>query len=117
MATVELFVHARCAMPLHASMWAAARETIADVVPRDRVTSFTAHLQAERTQLVQRMKKFRACFRTRILCFYKVSSEVEHFLHEGTALIARIRQQHLLVESELLVSQMPTEGAPASAVP
>lgn len=117
MATVELSVDALCAVPLHASMRAAGRETLADVVPRDRVTSFSAHLQAERTRLVQRMEKFRRLYSHAHSLCDKVSSKVEHFLHEDTALFARIQQQHLLVESELLpVLQMPSEGAPASSV-
>lgn len=106
---------------LHPAMRSPGRETLADVVPRDRIFKFTATMQAERERLAKRLEKLQQ----RHVQVQTLGDQVEEKLRlfsreDGVGIAARTISGELArVEKDLLPTLcacVPLEGAPSPAV-
>lgn len=106
---------------LHSAMRAEGRETLADVVPRERVLRFTKTVESDRLRLAHRVDKLQhQDTQTQALCD-EVVERVHQFLLDETVVLAaqEIRTQHQRAELELwpaLCAVMPKAGAAPQAV-
>eukprot|EP00927_Polykrikos_kofoidii_P072023 TRINITY_DN6819_c0_g1_i1.p1 TRINITY_DN6819_c0_g1~~TRINITY_DN6819_c0_g1_i1.p1 ORF type:complete len:590 (+),score=112.12 TRINITY_DN6819_c0_g1_i1:107-1876(+) len=121
LAQVEPSMAALGATTLHHALRAPGQETLADVVPRERILRFTAKMQAERDRLGQRMEKLRHRHEhVQVLCD-QVAERLRQLSDEnGVDVAARaIAAGRSKAESELLPALcacVPREGADAHAV-
>jgi len=108
-------------VPLHSALRADGCETLADVVPRERIARFAENLEAERARLARRLEKLRQQdARAQALC-RQATDRMEQFLEEdavdGACLSASAEQAR--AEREMLPALhalVPGEGASPHSV-
>ncbi|CAE8649586.1 unnamed protein product, partial [Polarella glacialis] len=106
---------------LHPALSTPGRQSLADVVPRDRILRFTAGLEDERARLSQRLEKLqRQDTQLRLICD-QVSEKVRQLLEEDSVGVeARaIQQKQVHVQHDLLPelrALVPSAGAAPSSV-
>lgn len=118
---VEAWMAALGDIALHPAVCDAGCQTLADLVPQDRISSAHIRLQEERAQFTQRVSKLLQQERAVKGPFDNVTANVKAFIAEGVLVMkARaIRQEHARADSDLLTALcavMPQEDAPASSI-
>ncbi|CAE8647036.1 unnamed protein product, partial [Polarella glacialis] len=118
---VEASMAALSTVLLHPALSTPGRQSLADVVPRDRILRFTAGLEDERARLSQRLEKLqRQDTQLRLICD-QVSEKVRQLLEEDSVGVeARaIQQKQVHVQRDLLPelrALVPSAGAAPSSV-
>lgn len=118
---VEASLAALTNVALHPALRATGRESLADVVPRERVLQYAASVRGERAQLARRLAKLRQQdSHTQALC-EQIAKTLQQVLQDDAVVAAAqaIQQEHARAESELLPALcglVPQEGAAPASV-
>jgi len=118
---VEASFAALTNVALHPALRATGRESLADVVPRERVLQYAASLREERAQLARRLAKLRQQdSQTQALC-EQIANTLRQVLQDDAVVAAAqaIQQEHARAQSELLPALcglVPQEGAAPASV-
>eukprot|EP00929_Paragymnodinium_shiwhaense_P076873 TRINITY_DN39577_c0_g4_i2.p1 TRINITY_DN39577_c0_g4~~TRINITY_DN39577_c0_g4_i2.p1 ORF type:complete len:628 (+),score=176.15 TRINITY_DN39577_c0_g4_i2:201-2084(+) len=118
---VEPSLEALAATQLHPALCAPGKETLLDVLPRDRLLQFTSNLKEERDRLAQRLDKLRQRHsNVQALCD-QVVEKLRHLLDEEAAQssIQSIENALASVQASMLpelCACVPPEGASPSDV-
>ena len=118
---VEASMAALREVALHPALRSEGRESLADVVPCDRILRFTGSLQAERERLSQRLGKLRQLDASAQTLCDQAAEKFRRLLQDDAVLKAAgdIRGEMARVEGELLPALraiVPSEGASPAAV-
>lgn len=118
---VEASLAALTNVALHPALRATGRESLADVVPRERVLQYAASLREERAQLARRLAKLRQQdSHTQALC-EQIANTLQQVLQDDAVVAAAqaIQQEHARAETDLLPALcdlVPQEGATPASV-